>query len=127
MHGYAKLDIEFNDTNTGGAPSPAPLQVPLNVQKADQHGELIVDAREYRFNIKGTDQYNTLKMTAFGEADFFTVSSNALVNNGWNLRLRHAYMLGELHTGLSLLAGQTWTLFMNTNIGQPNLIALTAL
>jgi hypothetical protein len=122
VYGYVKLDIQYNSKNTGSFPSPSPTSVPLDTNKAAQHGELLLDARESRIGVKATDTYKKIKLLGVVEGDFFTGSGNAIVSNSRGFRLRQAYMRGELPSSLFLLAGQYWSLFMNSEIAQPNLV-----
>jgi hypothetical protein len=122
IYGYTKLDVQYNSKNTGSLPSPPPNFVPFNGDKANSHGELVLDARESRFGIKANDQYKYVSMLGVVEVDFFTIDGNAIVNNGRAPRLRLAYGRGDLNNGFFVLGGQNWTLFMNDQMGQPNLI-----
>lgn len=122
VYGYAKLDIQYNDRNTGSFPSPSPLSTPLNSDKADAHGELIIDGRESRIGVKALDTFKKVDMTGLIEGDFFTGSGDALNSNSRTFRLRHAYMQGDLASGFYILAGQFWSLLMNSEVAQPNLV-----
>jgi hypothetical protein len=121
-YGYAKLEMQYNSCNTGSFPSPAPTSVPLDSDKADQHGELIIDARESRLGLRATDEIKNVKMSGVVEGDFFTGDGSALVSNSRHFRLRMAYGRADFDPGFFFLAGQYWSLYMNDTIGQPNLI-----
>ncbi len=73
----------------------------------------------YSFRLFGAEMF---RATGRIEADFFNGEGTALSSNSRNFRLRHAFVRGDLPSGLSVLAGQTWSLFMNDAIAQPDLV-----
>lgn len=71
-------------------------------------------ARQSRVSgLAEADATPDLKLTAYGELDFLGAADTANSNesNSYNLRIRHLYTtVDSKSTGLSLLAGQNWSL-----------------
>ena len=117
--GYVKLDIQHSDKIIGdapGVPSPGPGSVPLDPPAGSatlDNSQTLMDARESRLRATFSDEVAGVKMSGRIETDFF---------GGGVLRLRHAYARADHPSGFSLLAGQTWSLFMNSDIAQPDLV-----
>ena len=122
VYGYFKLDVEYFDKNVGSVPSPPPVFTPLSTDKSAQHGELIIDARESRVGVETTHEFDDIKTAAVVEGDFFTTSGLALIDNGRHFRLRLAYARADLPSHLSFMAGQYWSLLMNSSLAQPILV-----
>lgn len=120
-YGFVLLDIEYNSKEVGSLPSPSPRAVPLNSDTAAQHGQTLIDARESRIGLIAKDRYKEIDLMGLVEADFYTVHGTA-IENGRLLRLRHFYAKGTLPSSFFLLIGQTWSLFMNSEIAQPDLV-----
>ena len=122
VYGYIKLDVEYFDKNVGSAPSPPPTFTPLSTDKSAQHGELIIDARETRVGVETSRDFNDIKIAAVVEGDFFTNTGSALTENGRGFRLRLAYGRAFFPSNFSFMAGQYWSLLMNSSLAQPILI-----
>jgi len=123
VSGYVKLDIQYSDKIIGGGfPSPSPAGTPLDTNAEADNGQTLLDARQTRFRIDARDEVAGVKISSRIEADFFTGDGNAVVSNSRHLRLRHAFMRGDHPSGFFILAGQTWTLFMNIDSAQPNTV-----
>jgi hypothetical protein len=108
--GYAKLDAVYSDVsaadNNVADQLFLPFRIPLDSDKADDN-QVVLHARQSRFNVGTTTDTAYGKLNTFFEGDFYGDPANATSCNT-DFRLRHAY--GELG---KLLAGQTWTTFEN--------------
>lgn len=104
--GYAKLDAIYNDVSAGDNSVAdqlfLPKYIPLDKDKADDN-QMVLHARQTRFNIGTTTDTAYGKLNTFFEGDFFGTGTTA---SKADFRVRHAY--GELG---KLLAGQTWSTF----------------
>ncbi|WP_282109424.1 DcaP family trimeric outer membrane transporter [Shewanella algicola] len=98
---YVDGDVAFQDNWKGGG-----------VGLDESASQFKIFANETRINTK----YQHGDVTGFIEMDFFGGSGNEIVSNSYNPRVRHAYISYK-----NILAGQTWTTFMN-----PSAIAETA-
>ncbi len=133
VSGYIKLDIQYGDKDTGDFPSPGPASTPLDpdaarspetfaADKEKDHGQTILDARQSRLSVRLSDDVAGVKISGRVEADFFNGEGTALTSNSRNFRLRHAFVRGDHPSGFFLLAGQTWSLLMNVDTAQPELV-----
>lgn len=107
--GYAKADfIARLDGETNGAEDlfVVPGIVTNGTNGADDGVRL--HARESRLNFDITGNTAFGKTRAFIEGDFFGAQGNEVISNSDSFRLRHAF--GQVG---GLLAGQTWTTFMD--------------
>lgn len=118
ISGYVKFEIQHSDKIIGDAPgvpsfSPAsvPLDVPANVEL--DNSQTLMDARESRLRVTFSDEAAGVKLSGRIETDFY---------GGGVLRLRHAFARADHPSGFSLLAGQYWSTFMNSDIAQPDLV-----
>lgn len=121
VYGYVKLDMQYNSKDMGSMPSPVANFTPLNSDAAAQHSEFIVDARESRVGVRAEETFRDITVLGLIEADFYT-SEGSAISNGRLLRLRHAYARANLPSSLYFLAGQTWSLFMNSDIAVPDVL-----
>ncbi len=123
VSGYVKLDVQYSDKIMGGGfPSPGVAATPLDTNKEADNNQTILDARQSRIRVTWTDDVGGVKMSGRIESDFFTGDGNALTSNSRHLRLRHAFARADHPSGFFLLAGQTWSIWMNDTIAQPNII-----
>ncbi|MBI2468539.1 MAG: porin [Candidatus Rokubacteria bacterium] len=122
VSGYIKLDIQYGDKNTGSFPSSAPGDTPLDGDKERDNDQTIIDARQSRLRATISDDVGGVKMSGRIEADFFSGDGTALSSNSRHFRLRHAFIRGDHPSGFFLLAGQTWSLIMNSDVAQPDLV-----
>ncbi len=127
VSGYVKLDIQYSDKILGdapGLPSPGPASVPLDVPgNVDlDNSQTLIDARESRLRVTFSDEVAGVKLSGRIESDFFTVTGGAGTSNSRQARLRHAFARADHPSGFFFLAGQTWSLFMNSDIAQPDLV-----
>jgi hypothetical protein len=97
--GYAKLDAIFDFEDAGDRFQFQPSSIPVGNQQGEQ---LTFHARQTRLNIEAKTPTSHGELLTFVEGDFF--------RDGNTFRLRHAY--GEWGR---LLAGQTWTLFVDAD------------
>src|SRR6202162_135532 len=113
LGGYVKLDAVFSNPSAGvhtkGDLFLDPTAIAVGPTAGNnERNQVKFGARESRLFVK------TNTPTAFGdlnthvEFDFYGADGNESVSNSHGFRLRHAY--GTLG---NLLAGQTWTNFMN--------------
>ena len=126
VSGYVKLDIQYSDKIVGdiqGMPSPSPGSTPLDTNLEKDNNQTIIDARESRLRVTFSDEVAGVKMSGRIESDFFnTTGGDVQTSNSRRARLRHAFARADHPSGFSLLAGQTWSLFMNSDIAQPDLV-----
>ncbi|GLS84950.1 DcaP family trimeric outer membrane transporter [Paraferrimonas haliotis] len=73
---------------------------------AEDASQFRIFANETRLNTKYTDG----DVSGFVEMDFFGAGGNEVISNSKGPRLRHAFVSYK-----GLLAGQTWTTYMNTS------------
>ncbi len=137
ISGYVKLDLQWSDTvivgTSGvGSASPGVAVTPLDFSRNPgksggrfvRNHEFIVDARQTRLRVSFSDDVMGVKISGRVETDFadLLAPNSALVSNSRFLRLRHAFARGDHPSGFFLLAGQTWSLFMNSEVAQPDLV-----
>ena len=123
VSGYVKLDVQYSDKIMGGGfPSPGVAATPLDTNNEADNKQTILDARQSRVRVTFDDTVGGVKMSGRIETDFFTGDGNALTSNSRHLRLRHAFARADHPSGFFLLAGQTWSIYMNDSIAQPNII-----
>ena len=108
--GYIKVDARYVDGDLahtqywGGSL--------LHSAAGESKSQLNLNANETRFNMK----YNHGEVMGFIEMDFYGAASsggtvaNEKISNSSNPRLRHAFIKYK-----NVLAGQTWSTFMNTS------------
>jgi hypothetical protein len=113
LGGYAKLDAVFSDPSAGvdnkGDLFLDPTTIAVGpAAGAGEHNEVKFGARESRLFVKTSTPTTLGDLNTHVEFDFYGADGNESVSNSHGLRLRHAYgVLGHL------LAGQTWTNFMD--------------
>ena len=100
--GYIKVDARYVDGDVGYRDFWIGTGAPLD-QSASQFK---LFANETRFNTK----YVHGDVTAFVEMDFWGGGGNEIISNSAHPRLRHAFIKYK-----NVLAGQTWSTFMNTS------------
>ncbi|HLC20673.1 MAG TPA: porin, partial [Candidatus Methylomirabilis sp.] len=123
VSGYVKLDLQWSDKIMGGGfPSPGVAATPLDTNKDADNTQTLLDARQSRIRVTFDDTVGGVKMSGRIETDFFQGDGNALTSNSRHLRLRHAFARADHPAGFFLLAGQTWSIWMNDAIAQPNII-----
>ena len=99
-----------------GATSPGFANIPYRsaAAEASHTGEWRQSARQSRVSgLAEADVTPDVKLTAYGEFDFLGAAQTANSNesNSYNLRIRHLYTTVDFKNyGLSVLAGQTWSL-----------------
>ena len=103
--GYIKVDARYVDGDVGyrdfwlGAGTATALP--------KSQSQLSLNANETRFNMK----YNHGEVMGYIELDFIGSSQgNEIISNSASPRLRHAFIKYK-----DVVAGQTWTTFMNTS------------
>jgi hypothetical protein len=113
LGGYVKLDAVFSNPSTGvdakGDLLLDPNAIPVGPGAgANEHNQVKFGARETRLFVKTNTPTTLGDLNTHVEFDFYGADGNESVSNSHGFRLRHAYgTLGHL------LAGQTWTNFMN--------------
>lgn len=107
--GYAKLDA-IEDSNGYGAQFANFAAIPLSGSASDKRdGAFNMHARQSRLNMETHTPTSMGDLKTFMEVDFFgSARGNANTTNGEGLQLRQAY--GQVG---GLLAGQTWSNFMD--------------
>jgi DcaP outer membrane protein len=113
LGGYVKLDAVFSNPSTGVDQKGDLFLDPTTIQVGpgagnNERNQVKFGARESRFFMKTNTPTEVGDLNTHIEVDFYGADGNESVSNSQGLRLRHAYgTLGHL------LAGQTWTNFMN--------------
>ena len=113
LGGYAKLDAVFSDPSAGVDSKGDLFLDPTTIAVGPaaglgEHNEVKFGARESRLFVKTSTPTALGDLATHVEFDFYGADGNESVSNSHGLRLRHAYgVLGHL------LAGQTWTNFMD--------------
>ena len=104
--GFIKADVRYVDGNVGATD----YWYGGGTVLADSQSNLGIAVNETRFNAK----YQHGDVTGFIEMDFYgdavSGGGNEVISNSSNPRLRHAFIKYK-----NVLAGQTWTTFMNTS------------
>ncbi|HBR98732.1 MAG TPA: hypothetical protein DD979_15360 [Gammaproteobacteria bacterium] len=100
--GFIKVDARYVDGDVGYRDFWIGTGTPLE----EDASQFRIFANETRFNTK----YVHGDVTGFIEMDFYGGGGNEIVSNSANPRIRHAFISYQ-----NLLAGQTWTTFMNTS------------
>ncbi len=127
VSGYVKLDMQWSDKIAdngfvGGEPSTPPSGVPYSGDKVHDHDQFIIDAKQTRFRINASDEVSGVKLASSVEGDFFQADGSATTSNSRHLRLRQAWARAEHPSGFFMLAGQTWSNFMNTDVASPDTV-----
>jgi hypothetical protein len=111
--GYVKLDAVYSNPSAGVDAKGDLLLDPNTIAVGlaagnNERNQVKFGARESRLFVKTSTPTPLGDLNTHIEADFYGADGNESVSNSHGLRLRHAYgTLGHL------LAGQTWTNFMN--------------
>lgn len=81
--------------------------------------EWVPSARQSRIGLLATAQFGTTKMLGYIETDFLGVgaTSNNNKSNSYALRIRQGFGQATWANGLTLTAGQTWTLLTENAVG----------
>jgi hypothetical protein len=113
LGGYVKLDAVFSNPSAGvdtkGDLSLDPTTIPVGPGAGNnERNQVKFGARESRLFVKTNTPTSMGDLNTHVEFDFYGADGNESVSNSHGFRLRHAY--GTLG---NLLAGQTWTNFMN--------------
>jgi len=108
IRGYAKLDILFDINQQAGDTFDATTLAP-NGSAAERRGEQVrIHARESRLVFETRTPTNYGQLRTYLQSDFLGTGGDQFFSNSSAFRIRHVYgVLGPL------LAGQTWTNFMN--------------
>ena len=127
VSGYVKLDLQWSDKIAGngfvgGEPSTPPSGVPYDGDKFHDHDQFVVDAKQTRFRITASDEVMGVKLSSRVEGDFFQADGSATTSNSRHLRLRHAHASAQHPSGFFMIAGQTWSNFMPTEVAQPDTV-----
>ncbi|MDI5833435.1 DcaP family trimeric outer membrane transporter [Shewanella xiamenensis] len=116
--GYVKLMMTYDTDGTVTAPFNGDLYnaygTPIDGTKNAESTDLDFTARESRLFIKSSTETEYGTLSSHIEGDFFADidADSPTWSNSHGFRIRHAYM--KLQNGKnSLLAGQTWTNFMD--------------
>jgi len=100
--GYIKVDARYVDGNVGYKP----FWIGSGTKLAEDASQFNIFANETRFNMK----YTHGEVMGFIEMDFWGGEGNQIVSNSAHPRIRHAFIKYK-----DVLAGQTWSTFMNTS------------
>ena len=100
--GYIKVDARYVD----GDVAYRPFWIGTGTKLEESASQFNLYANETRFNMK----YSHGDVMGFIEMDFWGGGGNEIVSNSANPRIRHAFIKYK-----NVLAGQTWTTFMNTS------------
>lgn len=102
--GYIKIDTRYVDGDI--AYKPFWVGAGTATKLAESQSNINLFANETRFNMK----YTHGDVMGFIELDFWGGGGNEIISNSANPRIRHAFIKYK-----DVLAGQTWTTFMNTS------------
>jgi hypothetical protein len=113
LGGYVKLDAVFSNPSAGVDTKGDLFLDPTTIAVGpaagnNERNQVKFGARETRLFVKTSTLTTVGDLNTHVEFDFYGADGNESVSNSHGLRLRHAY--GTLG---NLLAGQTWTNFMN--------------
>ncbi len=100
--GYIKVDARYVD----GDVAYKPFWTGSGAKLDESASQFNLFANETRFNMK----YSHGDVMGFIEMDFWGGGGNEIVSNSAHPRLRHAFIKYK-----DILAGQTWSTFMNTS------------
>ncbi|QYJ86974.1 porin [Shewanella mesophila] len=124
--GYIKLTGIFDSDGTINAPYNGDLysvySTPIDGSPNAESSDFRMTARESRIFLKSSTETDYGKLTSHFEGDFFADidSDGPTWSNSHGFRIRHAYFKME-NGAHSLLAGQTWTNFMDFAGSMPSL------
>lgn len=121
--GYAKLMMIYD---TGGKVRSGPYEgdviaaydIPLDGTATADKEDFRMTARESRLFVKTTTPSETGTISTHVEGDFYGEGGTGTYSNSRSFRLRHAYG-SWTNGGHVLLAGQTWSTFMDLAAGLP--------
>lgn len=110
FYGYAQLDYiqDFQRTNPNWEATLRPSKIPTQPGEYGSDGQAILSSRQTRLGFQANKDIDGDDLYAKVEFDFFGVGDD---EGQTTIRLRHAY--GQWQ---GLLAGQTYTLFMDPEI-----------
>ena len=113
LGGYVKLDAVFSNPSAGVDSKGDLFLDPTTIAVgpaagSNERNQVKFGARESRLFVKTSTPTTLGDLNTHVEFDFYGADGNESVSNSHGFRLRHAY--GTLG---NLLAGQTWTNFMN--------------
>jgi hypothetical protein len=100
--GYLKVDARY----VSGDVAYRPFWIGTGTKLDESQSNFGLFANETRFNMK----YTHGEVMGFIEMDFWGGGGNEVISNSANPRLRHAFIKYK-----DVLAGQTWSTFMNTS------------
>ncbi len=121
--GYAKMMMIYD---TGGKVRSGPYEgdviaaydIPLDGASTDDTEDFRMTARESRLFVKTATPSDTGAISTHIEGDFYGEGGTGTYSNSRSFRLRHAY--GTWTSGAhELVAGQTWSTFMDLAAGLP--------
>jgi hypothetical protein len=115
LGGYVKLDAIFSNPSAGvGSSADQELEagnIPVGpAAKSNERNQVKLHARQSRLFGATSTPTPWGDLTTYVEGDFFGAAGNETVSNSNGFRVRHAY--GTLG---GLLAGQTWSTFVDVN------------
>jgi len=112
IHGYTKLDFIYDfDQALGDTFDVSAIASPHSPSQR-KDGAVHLGARQSRLHIETRTPTNYGQLQTVLEMDFFGAAGTQFTNNSNGMRMRHAYgVLGPV------LAGQTWTNFMDVADG----------
>ncbi len=121
--GYAKLMMIYD---TGGKVRTGPYEgdviaaydIPLDGSPTADKEDFRMTARESRLFLKTTTPSDTGTISTHVEGDFYGEGGTGTYSNSRSFRLRHAYG-SWTNGGHILLAGQTWSTFMDLAAALP--------
>jgi len=106
--GFAQLDV-INDVNVIGNPDKfAVASIPVGGGTGNTGSELT--ARQSRLYVETDAPWRVAPLLAYVEVDFFDPQNQS------NLHIRHAFGAVGHPDGVRLVAGQTWTSFMDATV-----------
>lgn len=95
------------------------LNLPYNGSGMAHVHEWSPSARQSRFGLLANGQFGGVKLSGYLETDFLGtgITSNNFKSNSYVLRIRQAFGQAAWKNGVTLTAGQTWTLLTENAVG----------
>jgi len=96
--------------------------LPFSAAGQARTSEFYGSGRQSRFSMLAQGKWGTTNLAGYAEADFLGVgvTSNANQSNSYVFRQRQLWGQAAFHSGLTVTAGQMWSLVMETRKGLDN-------
>lgn len=117
--GYFAFESVFRSKSMSADINTPFLNLPYNGSGMAQVHEWSPSARQSRFGLLANGQFGGVKLSGYVETDFLGVgaTSNNFKSNSYVLRVRQAFGQATWKNGVTLTAGQMWTLLTENAVG----------